>query len=72
MLPSEMNLNIRSGTAGYNNEILISKGMFSLGMPKAAHTSASMHKEERVALVLVLTVPSEYGMLVINERYETR
>ena len=31
MLPSDMNLNIRSGTARYNNKILISDGKFSLG-----------------------------------------
>ena len=30
-LPSDMNLKIRSGTAGYNNKILISDGKFSLG-----------------------------------------
>ena len=31
MLPSDMNLNIRSGTVGYNNKILVSDGTFSLG-----------------------------------------
>ena len=31
MLPSYMNLKIRSGTVGYNNKILISDGKFSLG-----------------------------------------
>ena len=31
MLPSDMNLKIRSGTVGYNNIILISDGKFSLG-----------------------------------------
>ena len=31
MLPSDMNLKIRLGTAGYNNKILISDGKFSLG-----------------------------------------
>ena len=31
MLPSDMNLKIRSGTAGYNNEILVSDEKFSLG-----------------------------------------
>ena len=31
MLPSNMNLNIRSGTAGYNNKILVSDSGFSLG-----------------------------------------
>ena len=31
MLPSDMNLKIRSGTGGYNNKILVSNGNFSLG-----------------------------------------
>ena len=31
MRPSDMNLNFRSGTVEYNNKILISDGMFSLG-----------------------------------------
>ena len=31
MLPSDMNLKIRSGTAGYNNKILVSDEKFSLG-----------------------------------------
>ena len=31
MLPSDMELRIRSGTVGYNNKILVSDGNFSLG-----------------------------------------
>ena len=31
MLPSDMNLKIKSGTSGYNNRILVSDGNFSLG-----------------------------------------
>ena len=31
MIPSDMNLEIRSGTVGYNNKILVSDGNFSLG-----------------------------------------
>ena len=31
MLPNDMNLKIRSGTAGCNNKILVSAGNFSLG-----------------------------------------
>ena len=31
MLPSDMNLNIKTGTVGYNNKILVSDGKFSLG-----------------------------------------
>ena len=31
ILPSDMNLNIRPGTVGYNNKILVSNSKFSLG-----------------------------------------
>ena len=31
MLPSDTNLNIKSGTVEYNNKILVSDGTFSLG-----------------------------------------
>ena len=31
MMPSDMNLNIRSETVGYNNKMLVSDGKFSLG-----------------------------------------
>ena len=31
MLPSDMNLKIKSGTLGYNDKILISDSTFSLG-----------------------------------------
>ena len=31
MLPSDINLKIRSGTVGYNNKILVSDGKFILG-----------------------------------------
>ena len=38
MLPSDMNLNIMSGTAGYNNKILVSDGKFSLGKSDKVNT----------------------------------
>ena len=31
ILPSDMNLNIKTGAVGYNNKILIPDGKFSLG-----------------------------------------
>ena len=31
MLPSNINLKIKTGTVGYNNKILVSDGKFSLG-----------------------------------------
>ena len=52
MLPSDMNLKIKTGTVGYNNKILISDGNFSLGkndevneMPKISHQSTITHHE---------------------------
>ena len=55
MLPSNMNLKIKTETSGYNNKILVSDGKFSLGkndkvnslespVPKAALTS---HKQKQ-------------------------
>ena len=41
MLPGNMNLNIRSGTAGYNNEILVSDSGFILGWNNMANASVS-------------------------------
>ena len=50
MIPSDMNLKIRSGTAGYNNKILVSDGNFSL------------EKNENVnALVLEPVIPVPNG-----------
>ena len=70
MLPSDMNLNIKTGTAGYNNKILVSDGKFSLASlnQKIRQTTktATIHKvvtqkptiaheEERAALIIFLT-----------------
>ena len=40
MLPSDMNLKIRSGTVRYNNKILVSDGKFSLGKNGKANAPA--------------------------------
>ena len=48
MLPSDMNLHIKTGTAGYNNKILVSDSKFSLD------------KNDKVnALVLEPVIPKE-------------
>ena len=39
MLPSDMELKIKTGTVGYNNKILVSDGNFSLGKNDAMNTS---------------------------------
>ena len=44
MLPSDMNLNIRSGTVGYNNKILVSDGKFILGKIVSHKYAMKSHK----------------------------
>ena len=49
MLPSNMNLSIKTGTAGYNHNILISDGKFSLGKNDKVNTSAKIsHKDSKI------------------------
>ena len=46
MLPSDMNLKIRWGIAGYNNKIPISDGKFSLGKNDVVNTGLAKSEEE--------------------------
>ena len=46
MLPSDMNLNIKTGTVGYNKKILVSDSYFSLG--KNVEVNAGLAKPEEV------------------------
>ena len=66
MLPSDMNLKIRSGTVGYNNKILVSDRKFILGKnekvnsleaPSApqAETPAISHKGSNVVAQTAVT-----------------
>ena len=51
MLPSDMNLKIRSGTAGYNNKILISDGNFSLGKNDKVNLTVPVMKSHKTNLL---------------------
>ena len=46
MLPSDMNLKIRSGTVGYNNKILVSDEKFSLGKNDEVNAGLAKPEEE--------------------------
>ena len=52
MLPSDMNLNIRSGNVGYSNKILVSDGKFSLGKNDKvnAGTANALKPEEETTI----------------------
>ena len=45
MLPSDMNLKIKTGTVRYNNKILISDGKFSLGKNDKVHVGSAKEEE---------------------------
>ena len=47
MLPSDMNLKIRSGTAGCNNKILVSNGKFSLGKNENVNLTVPVMKSHK-------------------------
>ena len=47
MIPSDMNLKIRSGTVGYNNKILVSDGNFSLGKNENVNLMAPAIKNHK-------------------------
>ena len=52
MLPSNMNLSIRSETTGYNNKILVSNSGFSLGRNNMVNASARENLSHKTAIVL--------------------
>ena len=46
MLPTDMELRIRSGTVGYNNKILVSDGKFNLGKNNEVNAGSAKSEEE--------------------------
>ena len=55
MLPSNMNLKIKTGTVGYNNKILVSNGKFSLGKNVEVNTPAMISTQTAANTNDVLT-----------------
>ena len=54
LLPSDMNLKIRSGTVGYNNKILVSDGKFSLGKNEKVNLTVP-HKTNSIEPTIITT-----------------
>ena len=49
MLPSDMDLNIKTGVAGYNNKILISDPSLNLGINKKINEGSSLTNATRTS-----------------------
>ena len=56
MLPSDMELRIKTGTVGYNNNILVSDGKFSLGKNDEVNASLTKSEEETTTKQKMTTI----------------
>ena len=59
MLPSDINLNIRSGTAGYNNKILVSNEKFCLGKNDKVNASEAPAMKSHKVLAQATTTHND-------------
>ena len=58
MLPSDMNLKIKSGTVGYDNKILVSDGNFSLGKNENVNLTVPVMKSHETNSLEPTTIES--------------
>ena len=61
-----MNLNIKSGTVGYNNKILISNGTFSLGKNDKVNTLELAKISHKVVQQLLLIKTWNMNQLILR------
>ena len=62
MLPSDMNLKLRSGTAGYNNKILVSDGKFNLGKNDEVNLTVPVIKSHKTNSIEPTTITATQGL----------
>ena len=62
MIPSDMNLKIRLGTAGYNNKILVSDGKFNLGKNEKVNLSVPVIKSHNTNSIEPTTITASQGL----------
>ena len=73
MLPSNMNLNIKTRTARYNNKILISDGKFSLGKNdkvNALELAGSIQKVTKISHKVIAQATTAHGLSPITHEEE--
>ena len=58
MLPSDMNLKIKTGTVGYSNKILVSDGKFSLGKNENVNLTVPVMKSHKTNSLEPTTIES--------------
>ena len=71
MLPSDMKLNIRSGTVGYSNKILVSDSGFSLGKNDMVNTTVPEKSSNKTTIMhapkkLSYMTPSMYSPKAVH------
>ena len=66
MLPSDMNLKIKTGTVGYNNKILVSDGNFSLGENDEVNAGLAKPEEKTIVRSHCRNYGEHKGLAVLN------
>ena len=72
MLPSDMNLKIRSGTVWHNNKILVSDEKFSLGKNNEVNAGLAKPEEEALWLCYVETPKKDSQKLTAIHKVITK
>ena len=62
MIPSDMNVKIRSGTAGYNNKIPVSDGKFNLGKNEKVNLMVPVIKSHNTNSIEPTTITASQGL----------
>ena len=62
MLPSNMNLKIRSGTARYNNKILVPDGKFNLGKNNKVNLTVPAIRSHKTNSIEPTTITTAQGL----------
>ena len=62
MLPSNMTLNVKTGTVGYNNKILISNGKFILGKNEKVNLPVPAIKSHKTNSIEPTTITTTQGL----------
>ena len=71
MLPSNMELRIRSGTVGYNNKILISDGKFNLGKNDEVKLAVPAMKSHKTSSIKPTTITHAPAISQKNQKPQT-
>ena len=72
MLPSDMNLKIKTGTVGYNNKILVSDGKFSLGKNVEVNETTKISLQPTITQAQKPNIQNQLSLKHRNQIYKSK